>query len=250
MLYQIPEWCHHPPDATTPALLSSYQKAPHRDLTPLVLDKENATAQFVSRHGHYFVTLTGCPCGSNTRPCKHMYRLAMELGLMPGTLQEDHTRVMNRYGAYYSGVTDESFRSLLDGLDRESQLLLYQVSINCQGMAGSNYQLVLRSDAVDTLILSGLLDEILDNFTAISVRFSCEIVRALLSAAKISIPDNVLKKGSHLKQDGLFLQTCYEKQPELMRNLFAVVDGTALLYDRRETVIRRIVKLQNGGVLL
>lgn len=127
MSYAIPEWTKSPPDATTPRLASSYAKAPCKDLTPLpgTLDKENGSAVFAGRHGNYNATLSGCPCGSNPKPCKHMYRLAMELGIMTGTLSSSSTEAENRYAA--NEVKQVSLReavAALENLDEPAQLFL------------------------------------------------------------------------------------------------------------------------------
>ena len=55
--------------------------------TPDSVDKESQTAVF--KAGKYQVTLDSCTCvdfSRTRRPCKHIYRLAMELGLL-----EDNT---------------------------------------------------------------------------------------------------------------------------------------------------------------
>lgn len=57
--------------------------------TPSVLDKNNCCATFHGRHGNYNTQLNSCTCTDFTRrslPCKHMYRLAFELGLLSGTV--------------------------------------------------------------------------------------------------------------------------------------------------------------------
>lgn len=54
----------------------------------LEIDKEAQTASIVGSSGEiYSVTLDNCNCvdfaHSKGKPCKHIYRLAMELGLLP-----------------------------------------------------------------------------------------------------------------------------------------------------------------------
>lgn len=130
MPYTIPEWAKCPPDASTPRLVSSYAKAPGADLTPLpgTLDKENGIAVFAGRHGNYTATLAGCPCGSNPKPCKHMYRLAMELGIMSGALSNNPTEAENRYSANESDqVSLRDAVSALENLGEPAQLFLKDV---------------------------------------------------------------------------------------------------------------------------
>ena len=71
----------------------SAQKA---DLTPILLDNDDCMAYFQGGHGRYETFLDYCPCGDFHRrklPCKHIYRLAMELGLIEGNPINDPTRI-------------------------------------------------------------------------------------------------------------------------------------------------------------
>lgn len=52
--------------------------------TPVEISKEDFTGKFVGNHGHYETSLDRCTCVDFIRrkkPCKHMYRLAIELNL-------------------------------------------------------------------------------------------------------------------------------------------------------------------------
>ena len=57
--------------------------------TPASLDKNNCCASFRGRRGSYETHLDGCTCTDFSRrslPCKHIYRLAFELGLLSGSV--------------------------------------------------------------------------------------------------------------------------------------------------------------------
>lgn len=59
-------------------------KAYLADNTPLSVSAEDFTGKFQGSHGRYDVALSECTCTDFKRrkqPCKHMYRLAIELGL-------------------------------------------------------------------------------------------------------------------------------------------------------------------------
>lgn len=56
-------------------------------LTPLSVNADEGTARFKSKRGEYAVSLDSCTCADFAMrglPCKHMYRLALELGLVSG----------------------------------------------------------------------------------------------------------------------------------------------------------------------
>lgn len=57
--------------------------------TPTFLDKNNYCANFHGRRGNYETHLISCTCTDFSRrslPCKHIYRLAFELGLLSGSV--------------------------------------------------------------------------------------------------------------------------------------------------------------------
>lgn len=54
-------------------------------LTPVRINAEDMYGHFQGSHGRYETFLDTCPCGDFHRahlPCKHIYRLAMELGIL------------------------------------------------------------------------------------------------------------------------------------------------------------------------
>ena len=90
--------------------------------TPDRVDKASQTASF--KGGKYSVTLNSCSCvdfSRNKRPCKHIYRLAIELGFLENGIVE--------VGEKYDDKTDllKSFEGL--DLDAKEQLkpIFYQV---------------------------------------------------------------------------------------------------------------------------
>lgn len=57
--------------------------------TPSVLDKDNCCAHFHGRRGNYETCLDNCTCADFLRrqlPCKHIYRLAIELDVLGGSV--------------------------------------------------------------------------------------------------------------------------------------------------------------------
>ena len=55
--------------------------------TPVQISPDSGAAEFKGSRGVYQTTLNSCGCEDFRRrnlPCKHMYRLALELELIPG----------------------------------------------------------------------------------------------------------------------------------------------------------------------
>lgn len=68
------------------------KSAEGKKLTPVLVNKEDCFGYFQGDHGRYETFLDSCTCGDfirAKRPCKHIFRLAMELGLIGGNVQAD-----------------------------------------------------------------------------------------------------------------------------------------------------------------
>ena len=77
-----PEFLHSDPDQ-----VKRQKSALGIELTPVELNKVEETAIFDGSESRYFTSLDSCQCIDfcrRQRPCKHMYRLAMEVGAFPG----------------------------------------------------------------------------------------------------------------------------------------------------------------------
>lgn len=72
------------------------KSAQSNKLTPVKLDKTDLYAYFQGAHGKYETFLDSCPCVDfvrSKRPCKHIFRLAMELGLLEVSFQSDEAAI-------------------------------------------------------------------------------------------------------------------------------------------------------------
>lgn len=121
MPYDIPEWVKTIPPSDSPKV----DKARKPDLTPLEFDSEAGYAEFSGRHGYYSTTLGSCysgdkPCGGGY-PCKHMYRLAMLLGLIPCEFKNDLSKV--KYQRFGISLPDAVARVESVSLDSQKFLL-------------------------------------------------------------------------------------------------------------------------------
>lgn len=99
--------------------LRAIEKARKWDCAPAPdsLDRVNQKCEFHGDHGDYSVTLDSCDCGAfrqlrSRAPCKHIYRLAAELGLIDIQMQDGRSR---------RDVSDGMF-----SLSPESQKFLYE----------------------------------------------------------------------------------------------------------------------------
>lgn len=80
-------------DADQMKRLKSAQQA---ECTPLNINSESQCGVFSGSHGTYEATLTSCTCidfSRRKKPCKHMCRLAIELGIIQVDIEADLTKV-------------------------------------------------------------------------------------------------------------------------------------------------------------
>lgn len=138
---------------TTEEASARIARAALADVTPLpgTLNKENGSARFRGEHGEYFTVLDSCDCRDferRKRPCKHMYRLAHELGefeidnvqanyrMIPEITAADKQRIFSQYAA------------LLDSCPESDLQILYSI-LNAYNYHIDRYPIVLnRGEAV------------------------------------------------------------------------------------------------------
>lgn len=68
------------------------KSAMSKKLTPVLINHDDCFGYFQGSHGRYETFLDRCPCGDFRRahrPCKHIFRLAMELGLIDYPYESD-----------------------------------------------------------------------------------------------------------------------------------------------------------------
>lgn len=101
--------------------------------TPLDISIQKGTGMFKGEHGQYTTTLTGCSCGSFIRdrlPCKHMYRLAYELGIYNlGAVKSDASQIPQLKTKPIMDIAFDRCSSLLDSypekLQQKIQWIMY-----------------------------------------------------------------------------------------------------------------------------
>jgi len=89
-----------------------FMRASERKNTPIEIYTDSNSATFSGSHGVYHTSLDFCECRDfsiRKLPCKHIYRLAMELGLISTKFSSDKKAIM--------APTDVAFNSVVDFLE-------------------------------------------------------------------------------------------------------------------------------------
>lgn len=126
-------------------------------LTPIMIDETELFGCFQGSSGKYQTYLDYCPCGDFHRsklPCKHIYRLAMELGVFESDFKSDSAAIPTpKKEREPLSLTLDTVESL--SLDAQHQLLglLRTFSSNNRNLK------VILNPAIDELLSSGLIIE-------------------------------------------------------------------------------------------
>lgn len=140
---------------TTEYALKRIKSAKSAKLTPIKIDTTDFYGYFQGYSGRYETFLDYCPCGDFRRsklPCKHIYRLAIELKIIDETADSDA----------FSVVTPKNERislnktiDILENLSEEAQRELLKLSVNIQRTTPEHP--VYCSPAVSELLNAGII---------------------------------------------------------------------------------------------
>lgn len=128
-------------------------------LTPIKVDYDDLYGYFQGRSGRYETFLDRCPCGDFRRgkvPCKHIYRLAMELGVLDADFSSNSAAI----------ITPKTDRASLDdtidiveSLSDDAQAQLKRIA-NGYTSEHPNVTVYNVSAATHELIESGLVVDV------------------------------------------------------------------------------------------
>lgn len=131
--------------------------------TPVELSQENRCGVFRGSGGVYQTTLTACECVDFRRrkqPCKHMYRLAVELGVLEGNVASDKSQIVDpRPTKAQRLAVLEAAVDKLEQLDRAGQDLFHEVLRDVFYRKKPNHRARKDEDFAPLLALGLVVDE-------------------------------------------------------------------------------------------
>lgn len=142
-----------PPEThTTEYALKRIKSAKSAKLTPIKIDTTDSYGYFQGAHGRYETFLDTCPCGDFRRaklPCKHIYRLAIELGLMDVEVESDANAIVLPQN---ERVDFEDVIHILDSLSDKAKYELAEI-------AKTNWSPVniLMNSSIQELLMAGII---------------------------------------------------------------------------------------------
>ncbi len=133
-------------------------------LTPIKIDTENCYGYFQGSHGKYETFLTSCPCGDfrrSKKPCKHIYRLAIELGLMDIEVKKNINAVQTPKNERIS--LDETI-NIIERISEDAQRELLSIAANIRSTSPT-YSIKPNTHIIELLQSGILIDTNPGNYT-------------------------------------------------------------------------------------
>lgn len=185
------------------------KSAQSKKLTPVKVDRDDLYAYFQGSHGRYETFLDSCTCGDfrrSRRPCKHIFRLAIELGLMDIAVEHDDSAIPVPHKEI--AKLDETI-DMVEQLSDEAQEKLLKIAGAIQTPS------VLKKDepGLGELLDSGLIIETKPEYYEYFWGRKDEVIK-LLDNEGILYPQKA-------KKDDL-IELCIERIPEKAAQRFGV----------------------------
>lgn len=153
--------------------------------TPLSLSREECAGIFSGSHGTYSTTLETCTCVDFVRrklPCKHIYRLAIELGLIDESAASDTSKVKRPVPP---GLSIKEAVAVVENVGEDAQRKLHDVLYSMFYREKAETVGVIHSPEIFALIEAGVLSPC-DDLRALLGAYRRNELRDILTAAGVS----------------------------------------------------------------
>lgn len=203
------------------------QKARKGENTPIEIDRGNGTASFLgSGKNPYIVTLDSCSCFDFSKrklPCKHIYRLAMELGLIDEQFEK--------------GRNKEAFMEEVKSLPEGAQKLLFDLTYHWLHQSSGQY-LLHRGEDSEALFLKGFCIESLNDYAQAANQMSASQIKEELCYQAIpGVPPLRSQKKTFIK----WLSEMEASDLQMLRDNFTVLEFTQQTEENKHRIHRSLV---------
>lgn len=212
---------------TTEHAAKRIKSAKSAKLTPLNIDEENLSGNFKGSSGRYETHLDACQCVDfirNKLPCKHMYRLAIELGVLNEKADANKNLIPQSRSekASLSATID-----IVETLSKEAQKRLCQIAYTT-----TDTKPIIKVEAgpvIEELLHSGILVEdgsgiqeevtfgkkadLISFLTAHDIPFSKSATKGVLENVCLSkIPEETKKHFGVIHSYKVLIPNCYNRR--------------------------------------
>lgn len=198
---------------TTEHAAKRIKSAKSAELTPIKIDKKEMYGYFRGSHGHYETWLNECSCNDFRRyklPCKHIYRLAIELGFLNEKAVTDANLIPQ---AKNQKASLPETIDIVETLSEYAQRTLGDIARNTNS---ANPEIRVNSnDEINELLQSGLL-----------VRVGCNVQEKINFGLKKEIAQLLISHGisfskSAKKSD--LERICLSRIPDEAKKHFGII---------------------------
>lgn len=208
------------------------KKATSADLTPISVDYEAQTGVFNgSGKTPYEVTLDFCNCGDFRRrklPCKHIYRLAMELGVIKND--------------YETGINKYSLNEQLFSLPVDTQSIFYELCYCCAYYKQRHFLFSKEDEkSLTPLMTNGFAIFDTSNYAQI-IEESNIAVAEIKQIFKDIEEESKPKYNSHKTTYIKWLYGIEKNKPEFLKNNIFILELTGQTVEKAFTIISRFKK--------
>lgn len=180
---------------TTDYALKRIKSAQSAKLTPIRIDATDFYGHFQGSHGRYETFLDYCPCGDFRRshlPCKHIYRLAIELGLIDIKTESSQNAIVTPKNECVS-LSDTI--DIVESLSTDAQLTLLNIASNIRSTTPVCE--VDFNNIISELISCGIIIDTAPNNHKINFKTKKDIIKLLDTE---NIPYNKNSKKCELEE--------------------------------------------------
>jgi len=200
---------------TTDYALKRIKSATSAKLTPIKIDTSDNYGYFQGSCGKYETFLDFCPCGDFRRsglPCKHIYRLAIELGLINIKCNYDPNAIPTPEEERIS--LDDTI-DIVESLSKNAQYKLLEIASKIRSTTPV-YQVVSDEDIIE-LLNSGIIIDAEPQKHKIKFGKKCDIMKLL---NKANIPYD--KKAKKNELETICLEHLYQESEQTFKCIIYV----------------------------
>lgn len=198
-----------PETHTTEYATKRIKSAQSAKLTPIKIDTNDMYGYFQGNSGRYETFLDYCPCGDFIRsklPCKHIYRLAIELGVLNYEVKSNSNAILTPEN---ERISLSKTIDIVESLSENAQRTLLQIS---SGMNSAFPTCLFNfNDYITELLISGIITDAEPENHQILFGKKAELIDFLNNEnisfnpkAKKSILENICKEFALEKAEKVF----------------------------------------------
>jgi len=174
-------------DHNDPEQIKRQKSALSKKLTPISIDEELKTGMFEGSSKDYFVTMEKCECvdfSMRKLPCKHIYRLAHELGiynLTNATKEEVSIGLLKRDVPYTA-------EQIVESLTKDEAIFLKYLLGILKKRPNSLYYRIASDEPISTILRLEIIKEVEETPNTALGYYKIDDIKEMLKSRNLPVP--------------------------------------------------------------